>query len=58
MARDIVLPAPERDIQPAAGWGSVPTKSSRWVDVLEFGEIEIADFPQCIGGGAALQIVR
>jgi hypothetical protein len=40
-----------------AEW-SVPAKSSRWVDCLKLGQVELADCPQSISGGAVLQVVR
>jgi len=37
---------------------SVPTKSSRWVDCLKIGQVELAKGPQGVGSGAVLQVVR
>ena len=39
------------------GW-SVPAKSSRRFGGLQLGQVELADCPQSIGGGAVLQVVR
>jgi hypothetical protein len=38
--------------------GSVPAKPSRRFGGLKLGQVELADCPQSIGGGAVLQVVR
>ena len=38
--------------------GSVSTEAARWLDGLEFGEVEFADGLECLGGCAVVQAWR
>ena len=53
----LVCPAGARRRTRDRMW-SVPAKSSRRFGGLKLGQVELADCPQSIGGGAVLQVVR